>query len=483
MKINRQTILVLILLSVIFSNSRVAFSRPGSVLRTPGTMILQNQEEPLLFSVGFSTEVVNIDLKSASSSIYLQGRTNSDYYFGVSYTYLADPRTKNQIAPEIIEEEAEDYNPPTEIGLHIQKRIYSVGNINIDVGINDVLARQADNTSSLQNPSFFALFSSKKDFEKYSMTFNYGFGTGKVGYDKQVPDNELIIDEEFIVKPYIGFNLLTPELRRLKNSIRLLFEYDGTGINLGMKIPITNEYLLSLGVVHFSNMGDFGMRSKIGNYDEEILSDAATLCLGFQMNVPKKPSKIASKIVNNPYSDNSSTHSGADGGALYTQEAVNQLIDSLNTQIQDSDDKYSAIEDSIRFLTFSEENLGIENALLNHKISSLEDSLSDYHNQKALDIKNFNKASRHVSKSLRYFYEQDFTKALIEIDKAIEINPNLSIAYARKGTIYYSLGEIQKASINWNIALKLDPEYDEVRDILEALKNNRLKPADLERKQ
>ena len=40
--------------------------------------------------------------------------------------------------------------------------------------------------------------------------------------------------------------------------------------------------------------------------------------------------------------------------------------------------------------------------------------------------------------------------------------------------------KLQSASINWNIALKLDPEYDEVRDILEALKSNKLKSADLQ---
>ena len=56
----------------------------------------------------------------------------------------------------------------------------------------------------------------------------------------------------------------------------------------------------------------------------------------------------------------------------------------------------------------------------------------------------------------------------------------MAIAYARKGTIYYSMGQLQSASINWNIALKLDPEYDEVRDILEALKSNKLKSADLQ---
>ena len=476
MKSNRY-LLIIILLSTLLSNSRVSFSRPGAVLRTPGTMMLQDKTKPMLFTVGFSSEVVNIDLKSASSSIYLQSSINDNYYLGFSYTYLSDPRTKNEIDADVNSE----YSLPTEIGFHFQKRVYSVGNINIDIGVNDVLARKVDNTSSLQNPSFFALFSSAKDFDKYSMVLNYGFGTGKIGYDKQVASSELIVDEEFVVKPYIGFNLLTPEIQRLRNRIRLLFEYDGTGINLGMKIPMTDEYLLSLGVVHFSNMGDFGMRSKIGNYDESILSDAATLCFGFEMHVPQKAPKITSKVVN-PYTDDGNL-SGDMSDALYTQEAVTQLIDSLNTKLNDANTKYNAIADSIRFLTFSVDNLDIENTLLQHTISSLEDSLSYHHNEKALDIKNFNRASRHISKSLRYFYEKDLDKALIEIDKALEINPNLSIAYARKGTIFYSMGEIQKASINWNIALKLDPEYDEVRDILEALKKNKLKPAELEAQQ
>ena len=331
MKINKY-ILIIILLSISFSNSRVAFSRPGAIMRTPGTMSTTVNDRPLLFSVGFSREIVNIDLKSNSSSIYLQGTINDDYHLGISYTYLADPRTKNQIDPE--DASPAEYSIPTEIGLHIQHRVYSAGNINIDIGINDILARKVNNTSNLQNPSFFALFSSDKEFDKYSMTLNYGFGTGKIGYDKQVSDGELIVDEEFIIKPYIGLNLLTPEIQRLKNRIRLLFEYDGTGINLGMKIPITDEYLLSFGVVHFSDMGDFGLRSKIGNYDEAILADAATLCWGLQMNIPKKHSKAKIHTALNPYSTNNSSGNALlyeeEEGVLYTESAVNQLLDSLN---------------------------------------------------------------------------------------------------------------------------------------------------------
>ena len=88
-----------------------------------------------------------------------------------------------------------------------------------------------------------------------------------------------------------------------------------------------------------------------------------------------------------------------------------------------------------------------------------------------MDIANYNRASRHISRALRYYYEQEYNQALIEIDKAIDLNPNIALAYARRGAIYYKLGDFQRATMNWNIALKLDPEYVEVKNILIAIKD------------
>ncbi|GAG14713.1 unnamed protein product, partial [marine sediment metagenome] len=59
------------------------------------------------------------------------------------------------------------------------------------------------------------------------------------------------------------------------------------------------------------------------------------------------------------------------------------------------------------------------------------------------------------------------------LEMAIQLNPDLAIAYARRGSIYYRLGDVQRATINWNLALKLDPEYDDVRNILRMLKEDR----------
>ena len=78
---------------------------------------------------------------------------------------------------------------------------------------------------------------------------------------------------------------------------------------------------------------------------------------------------------------------------------------------------------------------------------------------------------QHMSRSLDRYYNEDYVFALSEVDKALEVFPDLAISYARKGSIYYKIGDLKRATINWNLALKLDPEYVEVKNILVALKN------------
>jgi len=90
-----------------------------------------------------------------------------------------------------------------------------------------------------------------------------------------------------------------------------------------------------------------------------------------------------------------------------------------------------------------------------------------------------NAAMRHLSRSLRLYYQGDFQQALTEVDEAIALQPNIAVAYARKGSIYYKLNQIDRASLNWNISLKLDPEYSEVREMLNALKENKLRPVSI----
>ena len=458
-------ILVLFLTSLMFANSRVSFSRPSSILRTPGAGT-ERGDDNILFTAGFSTEIVNIDLGSLSSSLYIKSQTNNGFSYGVSFTNLADPRSKNDISDSTIA-----WIAPTEIGLSFQKQIYKSGSITVDLGINDIIARENNGETQFISPSMFAVFCSKKDFDKFSVDMNFGFGSGKVARDIHVSD--FTSKENSEIGPFIGVRLSTPENKKNKNKKTLLFEYDGSGVSLGGKIPITDDYFLSFGIINAAGFGDFGQRSTPGNEDNLILEDGSTICFGFEMKIPKPTNKKMS--INdyydtelNPQIDNPNTR------VVYTESAVEQLSDSLNTLINITTRDYNSVADSIRFLKFSLDNAVIENTSLLQKISILEDSLALNENQKLVDIKNYNRATRHISKSWRYLLNQEFDKSLVEIDKAISINPNIAFAYARKGSIYFAMGQLKQASVNWNIALKLDPEYDEVRDILEAMKEDKL---------
>ena len=72
--------------------------------------------------------------------------------------------------------------------------------------------------------------------------------------------------------------------------------------------------------------------------------------------------------------------------------------------------------------------------------------------------------------------------ALSEVNIAIELNPNLAIAYGRRGSIYYKLGDTRRATLNWNVALQIDPEFTEIYEMLLAAEENRLMPVEISKK-
>ena len=137
------------------------------------------------------------------------------------------------------------------------------------------------------------------------------------------------------------------------------------------------------------------------------------------------------------------------------------------------------LRDSLRIANFENENMQSQLALRDQRSIILADSLRSVRLKFEMGKSNLNYTMRHLSASLRHFYDEDYRDALQEVEMAIQLNPDLALAYARRGSIYYKLGDVQRATINWNLALKLDPEYDDVRNILRALKENRLKTTSL----
>ena len=102
----------------------------------------------------------------------------------------------------------------------------------------------------------------------------------------------------------------------------------------------------------------------------------------------------------------------------------------------------------------------------------MEDSINVQYLKQRISVSELNIAMKHMTQSLQYYYEEQYILALDEVDKAIERFPRLAIAYARKGSIYYQLGDLKQATINWNVALKHDPEYTEVQKMLSSIQTN-----------
>ena len=78
----------------------------------------------------------------------------------------------------------------------------------------------------------------------------------------------------------------------------------------------------------------------------------------------------------------------------------------------------------------------------------------------------YNKALYSLQEAQRLFSERRYSEALAEINKSVDAAPNMALAYAVRGSVYYMLRQLPDAKKSWEKALELDPSMDNVRAIL-----------------
>ena len=434
--------IILSLLSIItisFSNSRVAFSRPGTMMQIPSMAF--EKGSPNLFTIDVGGEVLNFssDYRLYSGGFALKFQTKSGYNIGLSATSLASP------------------NSMKEAGFHIQKTIFKYGDVMISSGIQDFLyKRDGNSVIQINDMSFFTVFTNHSNFDNYDLSIHFGGGTGKLGYDPHTSFNASSIN----YSGFLGFQLKTPYFQK-NGGLDLLMEYDGQGINAGAKLPVSSSFTVNFGMTHFENLSEFATESRTGSEKKDLQPNAPAISLGITFDVPNLFSEKKVEFAESPFDAYVSTTALGDS----EDQNVVTLINSLR--------------DSIAVAFYENKNLYNKNLFLQQKMAILMDSSRVFHLERQIDKANNNIIMRHISRALRYFYAEEFREALTEIDKAIEVNPNIALAYARRGSIYYRLGDFQRATMNWNIALKLDPEFTEIQDLLRASKDNRLSSSEM----
>ena len=420
------------------ANSRVAFSRPGNMIRIPNVDNLMYKN---LFAIDVSSEILSSFQSNSAFSINTISR--SGYQYGISFVKPVE--LLNSI----------------EFGFHIQKNMLIYNDVYLDLGIHDVLFRQGSdsvdaNGLDTKGISLFAGLSNRNYFDEYSISTHLGIGSGKINDDS----HHYVSNPKQNVGVFLGFNLTTPFLKK-NGGIDVMAEFDGKGLNIGLRAPILKSTHINFGITHFENFGKFPFDETSTTFI--LKGDAPSISFGISFNVPR--------IIKG---GDTGMLGGKLGSGIYTKTDSSILYyDPICTDVVE------VLRDSIKVSKNMIENLQDYNNMLQHSEAVLIDSTRIHLLREQVSQSNQNMAMRHLSRSLRYFYNEEYHEALSEVNIAIELNPNLAIAYGRRGSIYFKLGDSRRATLNWNVALQLDPEFTEIYEMLQAAEENRLNPVEI----
>ena len=457
------------LINIVVSGTRVAYSRPGMMMRIPTS---SNKVSPYLFRTGFSTEIHNFSPFNTAGGLFFDMEISRGFSFGFSAVVPGDTsRVKENQAGYSLENST--YNPPVEFGFHFQQRVYTYNDISLSVGLQDVVFESEQTTNEILSLntsllSLYSVLSSEKDLGDYKMKTYMGFGTGGLAPTDadtlpEVLDSEDLLETDTAstnAGVFVGFLLKTPFFNQW-GGMDIVGEFDGTGVNVGLRIPLTSDYRLNLGFTHIEKLPQWGNRYWSGH---------PAFALGISMIVPRDPLKRIRSGPSSPtniYGPGKTMPSG--GGDVVALHRDSTIV-MANVAVE-------TLRDSMALMNNEMRNLLVRLNAMEQNSRFLSDSLNSLKLETNISEKNMNEAMRHLSRSLRYFYAGDYREALKEVDLSLEFNPNMALAYARRGSIYYKLGDVQRAKINWNLALRYDPEYTDVRNILKALNENQLKSA------
>mgnify|MGYP003306231749 FL=1 len=446
-------IMVISFNDISFAATRVAYTRPGLMMKIPFSTVGRS---PYLFRTGFGTELHNFSPFNSTAGIFFDMEVGRNFSLGFSSVQTADTTNLANL-------DVSTYAPPVEFGFHLQQRVFTYNDVSVSVGLQDIVFQNSESESGLslspEQLSFFVVVSSAKQLGSYNLQTFLGFGTGGFGAQDSllVTDPSLdTLDSGAPAGVFAGFYLNTPFFNKW-GGLDFVGEFDGIGINVGLRIPLTSDYRLNIGFTHIDKLPSWKIRYWSGH---------PALTVGFDMAVPRRARRVIGDITGpSPLT--------TDAGDMPVFD--DQFSDQFDSTLAMANFTVSSLRDSVVMVNNEMRNLMVRLSAMEQKSNFLEDSLKSFKLSSNVEGKNMNEAMRHLSRSLRYFYGGDYRASLQEVESALDLNPNLALAYARRGSIYYKLGDVQRATINWNLALRMDPEYDDVRNILKALHENRLK--------
>ena len=379
MNSNKNILLTLIFLSsMIFASARVAYTRPGLMMRIPTSSV---EKAPYIFRTGFGVELHNFDPINTAKGVYFDMEFAKGFSVGFSAVQGGDTTALNLISES-------QYSPQVEFGFHFQQRIFVYNDISLSAGLQDIVFQNNQDDEQVLSLntdllSFFLVLASEKDLGDYKMSTFMGFGTGGLGPMDSV---KVISDSAQTANAgvFVGFLLKTPYFGRT-GGMDIVGEFDGTGVNVGLRIPLTSDYRLNLGFAHIERLPSWKTRYWTGH---------PAFTVGFDMAVPRVGSGLRS------------TSSGPSNQALpvgsVPLSGSGSIPAYMDSTIAMADFTVLSLRDSMSMMNNEMRNLMVQLSALEQESQFLVDSLKQLKLSKNIQEKNMNEAMRHLSRSLRY---------------------------------------------------------------------------------
>lgn len=412
--------LVLTLAGLVFGDVIVGFERSGEMINIPTGRVL----DPRFFSIGGS-----ISMKERL------GTSQNAVRFNIG-------------TPGGVELSLSGYK--SAVAVHVQKGLFDNGRVAISLGVQNVFFKSAVEDTLLEEPSFYTVFDNHLA-SFFGLNVHLGVGTNRfVYYGRRDTDN------------YGVFGGISRQF----GPVRLMFEYDSQNFNLGTRATVSEgvDLLLSImGVEH------------IGSSTNDI--ECTRFAGGFVFNVSRIPERLVERKPEVEAKE--AVMPSPEREPLFMiPEWESTLRDSLNFYRK----RAESLADTLERYKYTLKNLQDYLAYSKQRLIVLEDSLHTYREKEEETQRGLNQALRLLTLSLRSFYAGDYATASAQIRQAIAISPNIALAYARLGSVYYKMGQIDEATVAWEKALELDPNFEDVRNILNSLHGSRLRTMGLRTK-
>ena len=364
----------LFLQTLSLANTRVVYLRPGPMMKIPYTSIAPS---PYFFTAGTGTEIHNLAPFNTASGAYYSMDFANGWSWGVSTATGGDTTRLANL-------EVSTYKAPVEFGFHFQKRVLVRDNISFSLGLQDIVFENKNAGLNLDPAqlSFFGIVSSESQMSDYNINTFIGFGTGGFGAidTVEVPDTLATTSEPASTNAGVFFGAIfnTPFLDKW-GGIDIVGDFDGNGINVGLRIPLTSDYRLNLGFTHIE---------KLPKWKERYWKGHSAITLGFEITAPRKSS---SRIPG-----------GGPTPPLRLQPGNIDMAE-IDTTLKMGDYTVHTLRDSMGLMTNEMRNLMTRLSAMEQHSKFLEDSLKAVRLNSNVSEQKMNDAMRHLSRSLRYF--------------------------------------------------------------------------------